>query len=309
MALSDEVVTKLINSTNSMAEHMSKQTDTYLWVSIIGVVSGFAIYFFVFYVPLRTHLEFAVKTRSVLRKIVKINQHNVLVMAHRESGLFGSMITMEDIIKIEKLMRKFSKNGKGLDFIMHTFGGELFASMRLALLIKNHPNIHVFIPKYAWSGGSLATLASNDIHMGKLATLSPVDAQLGNLLKMFSAKYWRKVVDQKGKKSNDDTLAMAELSTQILEEQEQFLDELLKDNPNIKREEFIKLFLRGNVTHGKQITPEVLKQLGFNISIITNELYDELIESSKRSGVFGLEWKEKDFYDYFTKSDGKGNQT
>ena len=291
--INETAIYKMMNATQQIADHISQQNDYMLWGSIVSAISGFAIYFIIFYQPVRMKLEFAFHSYLILKKLTKLNNRNVIVMAHRESGLFGSMITMEDIIKIEKFMRKFAKNGKGIDLIIHTFGGELFASMRLALLIKNHTDIHVYVPKYAWSGGSLATLASNDIHMGKLATLSPVDAQLGNLLKMFSAKYWKKVVEQKGKKSNDDTIAMSELSTQILEEQKQFLDELLKDNPEIKREQFLDLFLTGSVTHGKQVTPKVLRELGFKVSDISSTLYDELIESSKRSGVFAKENKEK----------------
>lgn len=305
MTINDTAMIKIMNATQTIADHISKQNDLMLWGAVISAISGFGIYAIVFYQPIRTKIDFAVHSYMILKKLTKLNSRNVIVMAHRESGLFGSMITMEDIIKIEKFMRKFANNGKGIDLILHTFGGELFASMRLALLIKNHADIHVYVPKYAWSGGSLATLASNNIHMGKLSTLSPVDAQLGNLLKSFSAKYWKSIVAQKGKKCNDDTIAMAELSSQILDEQKQFLEELLKDNPNVNKEKFFDLFLTGAVTHGKQITPQVLKDMGFNVSEISSSLYDELIESSKRNGVFAKEFKEKKHTDTSSNEEAK----
>ena len=67
-----------------------------------------------------------------------------------------------------------------IDLILHTPGGLVLASLQIAEAIKKHKGkVTVFVPHYAMSGGTLISLAADEIVMSEHAVLGPVDAQLG----------------------------------------------------------------------------------------------------------------------------------
>src|SRR5437867_2405195 len=123
------------------------------------LISSSLLLFFIFLPQIRMLFLNLLNIR-LLRRISQNFNMNVIVMNHKNAGFFGSMITMDDVMKFENLLRKF--NYRDVAFIINTYGGDLFASMRLATLVRRY-NIDVYIPKFAWSGGTLASLGAGKI--------------------------------------------------------------------------------------------------------------------------------------------------
>ena len=66
-----------------------------------------------------------------------------------------------------------------LNIVLHTRGGDPNASYRLAQLVRDFANEITFIvPKYAYSGGTIITLAGDRILLAHCAVLSPIDVGL-----------------------------------------------------------------------------------------------------------------------------------
>ena len=95
-----------------------------------------------------------------------------------------------------------------IDLILHTPGGLVLAALQIAQAIKKHKGkVTAFVPHYAMSGGTLISLAADEIVMSEHAVLGPVDPQLGK----FPAASILKVLGKKPLKDiEDETLIMAD---------------------------------------------------------------------------------------------------
>jgi len=68
----------------------------------------------------------------------------------------------------------------GLDILLHTPGGDAFATNSLIYYLKEMfgGDVEVFVPQIAMSGGTIIACASKMIHMGKPSSLGPIDLQI-----------------------------------------------------------------------------------------------------------------------------------
>lgn len=71
----------------------------------------------------------------------------------------------------------------GLDLILHTPGGETYATESLVDYLRKMfgTNIRVLVPQIAMSAGTMIACASKEIIMGKHSNLGPIDPQFGGI--------------------------------------------------------------------------------------------------------------------------------
>lgn len=104
-------------------------------------------------------------------------------------------ITETEMFELERAVKKSTSNK--LHLVVHTPGGELFTSYKIAAYLrKKFTNISVFIPYRAASGGTLICCAANAVYMGDLANLTPVDPQTYYARSYVSAYAFERAVDQ-----------------------------------------------------------------------------------------------------------------
>lgn len=72
---------------------------------------------------------------------------------------------------------------EGLDLILHTPGGAIAATESIVCYLKSlfGNDIRVFVPQMAMSAGTMISLASKEIVMGKQSNLGPIDPQFGGM--------------------------------------------------------------------------------------------------------------------------------
>ena len=72
---------------------------------------------------------------------------------------------------------------KGLDLILHTPGGAIAATESIVYYLKKMfgNDIRVFVPQIAMSAGTMISLSSKEIVMGKQSNLGPIDPQFGGM--------------------------------------------------------------------------------------------------------------------------------
>jgi ClpP class serine protease len=164
-----------------------------------------------------------------------------------------------------------------LDIVLHTPGGLVLAAMQIARAVREHKGkVTVFVPHYAMSGGTLISLAADEIVMSKHAVLGPVDPQLGQ----SPAASLLKVVEQKPIAEIDDqTLVMADVGRKAITQVKEAARGLLQRRmPAEQAEALAEKLSTGTWTHDYPIWAATAKEFGLHVS--TN-MPDDVLELMK----------------------------
>ncbi len=207
------------------------------------------------------------------RKIAAIEEKRgsrVILLVHRQEtmNLLGfPVMRFINIDDSEAVLRAIHMTDPDvpIDLVLHTPGGLVLASLQIARALKQHPGkVTVFVPHYAMSGGTLISLAADEIVMSPHAVLGPVDPQLGE----FPAASLVKVVEEKPVKDVDDrTLILADVGRKAIDQVCQSVEELLEGKmPEEQAKELARLLSTGTWTHDYPITYDRAKELGLPVS-------------------------------------------
>jgi len=219
---------------------------------------------------------------SRTRKIAAIEEKRgsrVILLVHRQEtmNLLGfPVMRFINIDDSEAVLRAIHMTDPDvpIDLVLHTPGGLVLASLQIARALKQHPGkVTVFVPHYAMSGGTLISLAADEIVMSPHAVLGPVDPQLGE----FPAASLVKVVEEKPVKEVDDrTLILADVGRKAIDQVCQSVEELLEGKmPEAQAQELARLLSTGTWTHDYPITYERAKALGLPVS---DAIPEEILE-------------------------------
>ncbi|KLO23640.1 hypothetical protein X275_02095 [Marinitoga sp. 1197] len=246
-----------------------------------GFLGTLLWWIFIFYILMGPQMKFAqliAGRKALLSSLSKKRNSTVITLIHRQESMgflgfpFYKYINVEDSEEILRAIRKAPKD-KPIDLIIHTPGGLVLAATQIAKALHDHPaETRVIVPHYAMSGGTLISLAADQIIMDKHAVLGPVDPQLGQ----NPAPSIVKVVEQKGvDKVDDQTLILADVAKKSISQVQRFIFNVLKNNMDEeKAKELSQTLTEGRWTHDYPITVEEAKELGLNISIdIPEEVY------------------------------------
>lgn len=237
---------------------------------IASFVLGALFLFFAVIVPIlarnRRNRELTERFGRVQRK----RRSRIIAIVHRHEamGLLGSpvlrSIDLNDAEDVLEAIRRTPAN-RPLEIILHTPGGLLVAALQIARAIKAHPGKKtVFVPHYAFSGGTLIALACDEIVMSKHAVLGPIDPQIAGLPAVSIIR----VTEQKPVDRTDDfTLMLADVSQKALDQLRAAACELLAGSMSENASCAISDELSsGKWTHDFPITPEHAKEIGLNVS-------------------------------------------
>ncbi|RMG33542.1 MAG: hypothetical protein D6725_15470 [Planctomycetota bacterium] len=207
------------------------------------------------------------------RMIARIEQERnsrLILLVHRQEtmSLLGfPLFRYIDINDSEEVIRAIhlTDNDMPLDLVLHTPGGLVLASLQIARALKAHKGkTTVFVPHYAMSGGTLISLAADEIVMCEHAVLGPVDPQLGQ----SPAASILKAVEKKPVSEIDDqTLIMADQAEKAIRQVRDAVTELLEDKfGEQKAREVAALLSEGTWTHDFPITARAARDLGLPVS-------------------------------------------
>ncbi len=208
--------------------------------------------------------------KRLIAAIEQQRSSRLILLVHRQEtmALLGFPIfRFIDINDAEEVIRAIHLTDPNLplDIVLHTPGGLVLASLQIARALSRHPGkVTVFVPHYAMSGGTLISLAANEIIMCEHAVLGPVDPQIGQFP---AASLLRAVAKKPLEHLEDKTLILADQAEMAIVEVRNSIRELLSANfPPEKAEEVARFLSEGNWTHDFPITFEVAKSLGLPVS-------------------------------------------
>ncbi len=235
--------------------------------------------FFTLITPWLKQQELINARLSIIRQIEKKRKSRVIAMIHRQEtmSLLGmpiiKYINIEDSEAILRAIR-MTPPDMPIDIILHTPGGLVLATEQIAhALIQHKAKVTVFVPHYAMSGGTMLSLAADEIVMDENAVLGPVDPQLGQ----YPAASIVKVIEEKDKnKVDDETLILADVSKKALKQTKAFVKKVLlaKNYSEEDAERLSQTLTEGRWTHDYPITYEEAKELGLRVSTnVPKEIY------------------------------------
>lgn len=207
---------------------------------------------------------------KTIRQIEAKRKSRLITLIHRQESISFLNIPISRYINIEdseELLRaiRLTPDDMPIDLVLHTPGGLVLASEQIARALQKHPaKVTVFVPHYAMSGGTMISLAADEIIMDENAVLGPVDPQLGE----FPAVSILEVIRKKSiDKVEDRTLMMAEIASKAITQVKEFIVYLLEDNMDKEKAVHIaKLLSCGNWTHDYPIDYEHLKLIGLPVT-------------------------------------------
>ncbi len=213
-----------------------------------------------------------------INKLQKDRGSRVITLIHRQEGLnflgisFRNFINIEDSEQILRVIR-LTPDDTPIDLILHTPGGLVLASEQIARALVKHPaKVTVFVPHYAMSGGTLISLAADEIVLDENAVLGPVDPQLGQYpaASILEVTRMKKLEDLK-----DETLILGDMARKAVKQVHAFVSELLQRKMGQEQAQELALVLsEGRWTHDYPITGEKLQALGLNVKLgLPKEVY------------------------------------
>jgi ClpP class serine protease len=208
--------------------------------------------------------------KRMIGLIERERKSRVVLLVHRQEtmSLLGFPIFRYiDINDSEEVLRAIHLTDPEIpiDLVLHTPGGLVLAATQIARAIFKHKGkVTVFVPHYAMSGGTLLSLAADEIVMCEHAVLGPVDPQLGE----YPAASILKAAHQKPIAEVDDkTLILADQAEKAIVQMRHEVTELLADKyPSEKAQEIAKLMTSGTWTHDYPITCERARGLSLPVN-------------------------------------------
>lgn len=229
---------------------------------------------------IRQRMLEAARQRAIA-KLEEERNSRVILLVHRQESMSFLGFPIVKFINIddsEEVIRAIhmTDNDVPLDIILHTPGGLVLAALQIARAIKRHPaKVTVHVPHYAMSGGTLISLAADEIVMAPHAVLGPVDPQLGNLPGPSLVKVVR---DKPIKDVDDQTLIFADVAEKAINQLREAVKELLtgKKSPE-EAEKIARMMTEGRWTHDYPITPEAAREIGLPVSTELSEKVYQLM--------------------------------
>lgn len=211
---------------------------------------------------------------QAIRNLEKRRGSRVITMIHREETMSFLGIPLSrhiDIEDSEHVLRaiRLTPDEMPLDIILHTPGGLVLASEQIACAIKRHPGkVTVFIPHYAMSGGTLVSLAADEIVMDPDAVLGPVDPQMGTPQGGFyPAVSILKALEQPNPNREDQTLILGDMARKAIVQVYDSVLCLIRDTmPEEQARNLAQALSDGRWTHDYPISPDQARELGLPVT-------------------------------------------
>jgi hypothetical protein len=93
--------------------------------------------------------------------------------------LYAAPIDDESVWVLYECLRKRGRCDR-LDLMLSTIGGSVTTARQIALLLREYVrHLTVLVPYRAWSAGTLLCLSADELVLGPMAELGPIDCQLG----------------------------------------------------------------------------------------------------------------------------------
>jgi hypothetical protein len=127
-------------------------------------------------------LKNACRLKNLINQWETQMKSSLFIITETEPRLFvDNCYHFDSDISVARFMERFRTldPDQTIDLIIHTNGGDTNnCKLMIDTIFNHHGQIRVYIPKTAYSAGTLLSLVGNEIHMDHNAHLTPFDTQI-----------------------------------------------------------------------------------------------------------------------------------
>jgi ClpP class serine protease len=207
--------------------------------------------------------------RPLIAQMEAARGSRVICIIH-QAGMesdFVDTVTTEDILTALQV----TPPDKPIDIILHTPGGYSYQAHQIALAVKAHRGRKtVFVPYFAMSGGTIISLAADEIVLAPNGVLGPIDSQfpVSHLRRMVATRAILDLVDTKPRTHiHDELLELAVMCRRTIVDDHRNALDLMRNTYSPQTAERIAHALNDGIyTHGFPVTYATAKKLGLNVS-------------------------------------------
>ena len=219
--------------------------------------------------PAFTRQVLFAQRRRALAVISRKRKATVITLIHRQESLnlLGfPIVRYIDIDDAESVLRAIADtpDDQPIEIILHTPGGMVIAARQIASALADHPaHVTAVVPHYAMSGGTMISLACDEIVIESHAALGPVDPQLGQ----YPAASLIEVSKLPGQ-HDDQTLLMADVGRKAIYQTEDFTRRMLERHMTpAQARDVAHLLATGVFTHDHPLQATELIELGLPVKV------------------------------------------
>jgi ClpP class serine protease len=219
--------------------------------------------------PAFTRQVLFAQRRRALAVISRKRKVTVITLIHRQESLnlLGfPVVRYIDIDDAESVLRAIADtpDDQPIEIILHTPGGMVIAARQIASALADHPaRVTAVVPHYAMSGGTMISLACDEIVIEDHAALGPVDPQLGQ----YPAASLVEVSKLPGQ-HDDQTLLMADVGRKAIYQTEDFTRRMLERHMTpAQARDVAHLLATGVFTHDHPLQAPELIELGLPVKV------------------------------------------
>ena len=219
--------------------------------------------------PAFTRQVLFAQRRRALAVISRKRKATVITLIHRQESLnlLGfPLVRYIDIDDAESVLRAIADTAddQPIEIILHTPGGMVIAARQIASALADHPaHVTAVVPHYAMSGGTMISLACDEIVIEDHAALGPVDPQLGQ----YPAASLVEVSKLPGQ-HDDQTLLMADVGRKAIYQTEDFTRRMLERHMTpAQARDVAHLLASGVFTHDHPLQARELIELGLPVKV------------------------------------------
>jgi len=219
--------------------------------------------------PAFTRQVLFAQRRRALAAISRRRKATVITLIHRQESLnlLGfPVVRYIDIDDAESVLRAIADTAddQPIEIILHTPGGMVIAARQIASSLADHPaHVTAVVPHYAMSGGTMISLACDEIVIEDHAALGPVDPQLGQ----YPAASLVEVSKLPGQ-HDDQTLLMADVGRKAIYQTEDFTRRMLERHMTpAQARDVAHLLATGVFTHDHPLQARELIELGLPVKV------------------------------------------
>lgn len=146
-------------------------------------------------------LALSAERKVQLRRVADIRQRDILVFAAdlKKAGQAQIQISFPDILPVRDQLSNLT--GRAIDVILETPGGYAEYAEQIVRIIRGrYPSVAIIVPGAAMSAGTIMAMSADEILMDETSVLGPIDAQIIQQGKVFSAdallKGFEKIKDE-----------------------------------------------------------------------------------------------------------------
>ena len=227
-------------------------------------------------IPALTKRARDARRRMVIDAIERKRGSRLITLIHRQETMsflgipISRYIDIEDSEQVLRAIRLTDENVP-IDIVLHTPGGLVLAAEQIAFALCRHKaKVTVFVPHYAMSGGTLISIAADEIVVDPNGVLGPVDPQLqmpqgGGYVPAVSVL---KAMEVENPNRDDQTLIMADMARKATQQVHKTVYDLLRANKMEEEsaQELAKALSEGRWTHDYPISADEAREMGLPVS-------------------------------------------